>query len=476
MITHPLNTILIHLLRIKTLRRFCLVGRLDDIDWSHLSSISSKIEYFITPNTYCGARRLQSILQWAPCLKYLHIGLFDYGSYSPNDLELSSKRNSIPVSALRTLILSCKDRDLITVDMLVPYLSAMPVLNRLEIEANGELIDENAWRILLATSLPLLRHFTLRISLSQLKLTSIQHVQASFQNSFWISQKNFNVLIMSKPGSSHYFERSVQESCSYDDFDQPVSQCWIIPDRSVDESVITVDEMISSLYLHESDTPPNHYYFNNVTDLTIFMTEKPVIGWITAHNNCSQIKKLSAEFISENIEESISLLTSTPNKISLYINFKLLLACKDALAKENNCLKRLDISTEEHTFKEEDINIVARLFPRLEHLLIKTPDLHNIPLLKTYLPYIRSLTFDIKYDRSMNHFGGYEKQRDLYELRRESNLLYRYKEGSMTIWMDKAAYADPYWNRFSLNSEANLTSKKKTMKKKFFSFLNIFKK
>ncbi|CAF4351395.1 unnamed protein product, partial [Rotaria sordida] len=109
----------------------------------------------------------------------------------------------------------------------------MPVLNRLEIKAHTELLDANAWKMLLETSLPLLTHFTLRTTTFRLEEVDLQNVLASFQSSYWISKKNFNIILTKHEYSD--FNGFGIDKMKYNvryEFDWPVIQCWIAPDRT----------------------------------------------------------------------------------------------------------------------------------------------------------------------------------------------------------------------------------------------------
>ncbi len=496
-ITHirSLKRILFHLFHLKTLRRLCLVGGLDRIDWNDLLGISSNIEYIILPHIHCELRYLQSIIQWAPRLKYLHIGITD-NRFSLGDKSKSkAKENTIPFSTLLTLVLSFENTNQITVDMLAPCLNAMPLLNCLEIDASSKLVDADAWMMLLKTSLPLLTHFTLRITLPQLSKISVHNVQASFQNLFWISKKNFNLIITTpRILDSESDERLFRQERSQHDYEQPVLQCWMAPDRTVKGDTITMDKIPSLILSSTSNIARCDYYVNNVKWLTVDNIDESLLRWVTTHVNCSRITELSIGMSCKHSKELASLLICTSNKNSLRITFDLLFAYKDILMGETNCLERLNISGFEHIFDEYHINIIARLFPHLEHLIIKTPDLDSVSLLMTCFPHLHSLTFYLalqylqylQRNLSRDRFDYYdldERQRFVYDLTRRTNFLFRLREDWMTIWMDQAACEEPFWRNFALPSEElpamsnpiSISSNDKK-KNKFFSFWKIFKK
>ncbi|CAF5165371.1 unnamed protein product, partial [Rotaria sp. Silwood1] len=94
------------------------------------------------------------------------------------------EKNIIPMSTFRTLILYFEQDSPITMNILREYFNCMPVLKHLEIKAHSKLLDGNAWKMLLETSLPLLTHFILRTTLFRVQKTGLHNVLASFQNSY----------------------------------------------------------------------------------------------------------------------------------------------------------------------------------------------------------------------------------------------------------------------------------------------------
>jgi len=473
------SKVIVDLLQLKTLRRFCLVSDLNYIDWNYLPNISSNIEYLTIPGRHCEFRHLRSICQWAPRLKYLDIGIIS-GPYTIyNKLEQSSEKNIIPMSTLRTLVLSVEDRHPATVDMLAPYLNAMPVLNHLEIKAKGELVDAAAWKKLLETSLPLLTHFTLRTTAYHLQNVNIYNVLKSFRSSFWLSKKNFNIIITDHKGLKlNRFVTSVIQSL--DAFNLPVFQCWVEPDHTVNDGFITVNKITSLRLSVRENIVLCHYYFGNVTCLTVDNMDRSLFKWMTTYVNCSQIKELIITLSYKETDELTSLLACVPNMSSLHISFDLLITNKDAFVGKNNSLKRLDISIPEHMFKEEDIIVIAKLFPYVEHIQINTSNLYNVPLLKTYLPHLRSLTFDTSNNRP-SYFDD-----DVYTeiLRQETKFFFQNQGPMITVWIDQAVYEEPYWQRFAVKSSQSIATsittnasnnEKKKKKKGIFSFLKFFK-
>jgi hypothetical protein len=477
-----LNEYLVHLLRSKTLKRFCFSCDSNDIEWEYLTSISSDIEYLTLVGIHCELSCLVSISQWAPRLKYLDIGLFDVTRSFSYQSGQSSVKNIRPMLALRTLILSFEERDQRTLDRLAPYLNAMPVLNHLEINGNSTLVNAGAWEMFLERSLPLLTHLTLRMSIIRVEDVDIDNVQASFQSPFWIAKKNFNIIITKHRGYSNINDLGVcsrQKRNQYNqyDFHLPIYRCLIAPNRSVNNSFINVDQITSLRLFDGSDIELSHYYFNNIKCLTVDKMSRPLFNWMTTYVNCSRIKELTITRLYEKTDDFASLVACVSKVNSLHISFKLLMANKGAFTEKNRCLKRLDISVSEHVFDQKSIIIIAKLFPYLEHIQINTKDLYNIPILKVHLPHLRSLFFCI----TIPIFNLDDENRYAYDLRQKTKFLFQVEENFINIWIDQAVYEESYWQTFIVKSPQSkatsiITSDDNKKKKPKFSLFKFFKK
>lgn len=481
-----LNRVIARLLNLKTLKRLSIVSNLNYIHWNYFSSISSNIEYLSIPGIHFELQNLQFISQWAPRLKYFNSRASDGTIYLSTVQKLRSKENMIPMSALRFLVLSFEDVDSTTLDTLAPYLKAMPLLNRLEIKASSKLVDADAWEMLLKTSLPLLTHFTLRTTTFRLRYVDIYNVRASFQSSFWLSKENFNIIITDhKDLDFNTFDRFFTRNLDQYDFNLPVIQCSIAPDRPVNDSFNTVNKITSLRLSVTSNIVLCHYYFDNVKCLIVDNMNRSLFKWMTTNVNCSRITEVTITLSYKEIDELASLLACVPNMSSLHISFDLLIDNKDAFVGKIHCLKRLDIFISKHVFNEEDIIVIAKLFPYLEHIKINTLYLYNVPLLKTYLPHLRSLTYGI----SINYLIS---DKWAHELREKTKFLFQFNRDSISVWIDQAVYEEPYWQTFAVEasqsiarsittqaSSSSATTAKPgiTKKKKHrFSFLKFFKR
>ena len=334
----------------------------------------AKIEYFVAPDIQCDLGDLKYLLKWAPRLKHLHIGTVDLHT-------LNQEYQSIPQSQLRTLILICTDFS-VSLDVLAPYFAAMPLLDHLDMTVNRRLLHANDWELLLTTSLPLLKYFVLRTTEAHLNGAGIEHDRASFQNTFWISKTNFRLIITTNSDSDLNRSKICFSDRYRHTFRRSPFPYLIMPDRSLGgDTTTTIDESVRTLFSEHMGTLPYHYYFNNVKYLQLSKLESSTLNSILNCVNWSCILELALEAASEYLNELAALLILTRNKTSLFTDLQILRTYKEIFKDEENCLKCLDLSGAEHTFQEKDIRTIAKLFPRLEHLLINTADLQNIPLL-----------------------------------------------------------------------------------------------
>ncbi|CAF1459542.1 unnamed protein product, partial [Rotaria sp. Silwood1] len=145
----------------------------------------------------------------SPRLRYFDAEIVG-GAFSFFGEENCSKQDAAVMPTLRTLVLYFETRSSITMGMLRQYLNSMPVLKYLEIKAHSELLDANAWKMLLETSLPLLTHFTLRTTSSCVEEIGLQHEH-------W---------------DSIGFGIDETKSHVRHEFDWPVIQCWTAPNHT----------------------------------------------------------------------------------------------------------------------------------------------------------------------------------------------------------------------------------------------------
>ncbi len=85
------------------------------------------------------------------------------------------------------------------------------------------------------------------------------------------------------------------------------------------------------------------------------------------------------------------------------------------------------------------------MFPHLEHLAINTQDLRNVPLLQTYLPRLRSLTFASIEPNNLSYDNDYQQKMADENLRQKTQFLFQRGGNWITVWIDQAALQDSYW-------------------------------
>jgi hypothetical protein len=272
------------------------------------------------------------------------------------------------------------------------------------------------------------------------------------------------------------------------EFDRPVATCWSAPYRTVDDNFFPADKIISLFLYGIPGTAWCHYYLNNVKCFVVHNMDQSLLKWVTTYVNCSRIKKLIIKDTCKEITTLISLFAYVTNMSSLRINFDLLIGSKHAFMRTDNSLKHLDISPTEHAFNEEEISVIATLFPYLEHIHINTSNLYNVPKRKTYLSHLRSLR--LGWSEIFHHwFNDYQKKQWEYEFRQKTERLFRSWSSRIIIWIDQAVYENPFWHTFpkqssrsnailpmpTTASSSSAISANKKKKKGKFSFLKCFK-
>jgi hypothetical protein len=170
------------------------------------------------------------------------------------------------------------------------------------------------------------------------------------------------------------------------------------------------------------------------------------------------IEHLDTSFFDHESNIIITLLSYLENMTSLRIQYKHLLAPETAYLEKSDRLKYLDISVDDHSFSENDILTISKMFPKLERLTINTRELSNVPLLKTYLPHLCTLKFRItNYDFPLHR----DKQKFWNDhLRQQVKFLFQCHQKWMTVWIDEAVFKDTYWQSFDQDSSVINTTVK----------------
>ncbi|CAF3937715.1 unnamed protein product [Rotaria sp. Silwood1] len=460
---------LIHMFQLSTLKRFSISSGFESIQWDSLANISSNIEYLTITGVYCQFQQLQSIFRCTSNLKYLNVRLTC--TSRPNNLGLINhiQVDVLPMPTLDTLILSFQETDPTTFDMLAESLNTMSGLRRLEIKAHSLLLDASAWEILLQTSLPCLTYFVLQTTPNCIQDARILNKYPSFETSFWIEKKNFYMLTTKHQRLDfNRFDVNNMRADDHYEYDLPVIHCWTVPLRARLDS-IPVNKITSLGISGVANSLSCYNYYNNVKHLVIRDLNEDLFEWIKIHVNYSRISYLDiAPLIHES--NTITLLLSYATNInSLRIQYDRLLAHQNVYLEKKNCLKCLDISVVQHKFDKNDIVTIARLFPDIEHLRINTTSLFNVPLLQTYLPNLRCLTFKIMCRQFLSN-DEYEQRLWDNNMRTNAHFLFQRRRDFITVWIDQDALKDSYWKKFALDSSSSVSKSIATVWKRISSF------
>ncbi|CAF2593568.1 unnamed protein product [Rotaria sp. Silwood2] len=449
-----LNYIIGDIFKFKKIKRIILMNDFHGNQWNFSSNISSTVEYLTNFDNSCEFQHLQSIFQYTPHLKYLNVRLTSNSYYGFYYLSHPSNNNIISMSNLHTVILSFQSNDSTTFDILAQYLKAMPVLRRLEIKAHSALLEANAWESLLQVSLSLLTNFILKTTTYCVNEADIEKILAKFDTPFWKAKKNFYMMITKhKYSNSNRFGIGNMQHGEQDEYNQSVIQCWVAPTRARIDDIPT-NEIMSFGISGVTSCLSNDYYFKNLKHLIIYNLDKDLLQWFVKYVNYLQIQYLDISLLSIKSDTISLLLSCIRNLTSLRIKYSLLLSHQNVYLGKDNYLKYLDISVDEHNFDKKDIIIISQLFPYIEHLAINMIKLSNIPLIKTYLPYLRCLTFKI-IDSPFSSYNDNEQKLWNDQLRRKFKFLFERQADSITIWIDQDAFEESYWAQFSSNWQKN---------------------
>jgi hypothetical protein len=148
-----------------------------------------------------------------------------------------------------------------------------------------------------------------------------------------------------------------------------------------------------------------------------------------------------------------SLLPYIRNITSLRIKFNQLSDSEFTYLRACHNLKFLDISADQYSFKKKDIVMIADMFPNLEHLIINPRDLRNVPMLQTYLPRLRSLTFASIESNNFSRLNDYEEKMLDVNLQQKTQFLFQRERNWITVWIDQAALEETYWQNTSPSSQ-----------------------
>jgi hypothetical protein len=414
--------------------------------WEVLTRVSSNIEYLTISGMRCDLQDLKHIFQCASRLKYLNIQVMLANRSNRFEGKILLEKNTTLMPTLHSVIFDIEGSAGTLISTLEPYLRCMPSLHRLEIQTRDIFFDTSAWEILLKTSLPMLTCFNLVMRETSSNKVDINILLESFQTSFWIKKKNFNIVIMQEKHSHHdqYFADELQNLGQHSS-DKSVVKWWIGPRRVFNGNLTSINK-ISSLVLNAvCSSLFQNYYFDNVNHLVLRDLDDKLLESMMKHIDCSRIKHLDVRLFNKTFSKIPLLLSYIRNISSLRMKLSQILDYRNACVGNDNCLTCLDISGDRHSFDEEILVIIGKLFPKIEHLIISTQDLSNVPLLQIYLPRLRSLTFKNIDGRKPSPWDDYSEGSLDEDLRRKTQFLFQREKTWITVWIDKAALQESFW-------------------------------
>jgi hypothetical protein len=447
-----LNDAIIEIFHMKTLKKFSIVCYPSElINWESLNEVSSNIEYLTIDGLEFEVQDLKYIFRCASGLKYLNIRLLSDPFRDIYELKSSSKISITQMSVLHTVIFKMENHDEITPITLEPYLRVMPSLHRLEIKTDSEFYGINIWETMLIMSLPTVTCFNLQGGAFRSNEDNINALKC-IQTPLWIEKKNFH-LILKKFASNNniWLDPDDQQKFGQYGLNRTIDQWWIGPRRKLSDNQSAMNT-ISSLNLSiESSSSLQDHYLDNVNDLVVQEFNGDLLELFITHVNCSKIKHLDVSFLKQKNHRIVLLLPYTRNIISVRINFNQLSDNQFAYLRECNKLKFVDLSSDSHDFDRKHILIIANMFPNIEHLVINTRDLRNVPILQTYLPRLRSLTFANTEQNNISFFNNYGQKMFDENLRQKTKFLFQRKGKWITVWIDQVALQDSYWQIINPN-------------------------
>lgn len=428
---------------IKSLRKFSSDFYFPEGHWMSLRDASSNIQYLTLQNTFCERADLQQIFRCAPDLRYLSVGIDSFAYYRDEKLNWLDNNSLVQMPMLHTAVFRVRRSDESFRKQLQMSFKCMSSLRHLDIKIQDKSANMDMWEALIQTSLPSLNSFLLEISLVRVTDMKIFDILAITDTPFWNKQERFNFIIkdLLETGGRR-FKTMTRYQLDPDTGDSTIFR-WDTKPLMNNDSIVS--NRISKLYLFPgSHSLAQYYYLNNVTHLFIDNLNSSLLAYIMTYINCSRIQHLD---VSSTTERNLifPLVQSATNVRSLRINLKQLHDELDGHQMIYPTVQSLDISSDQHSFSENVLFMIRRMFPHLQHLVIFTKDLDNVPMIETYLPRLRSLTFHTpEFESSREHHRNQTESFDR-SLRQRTNFFFQRDESLVTIWIDQAALRNSYW-------------------------------
>ncbi|CAF1452282.1 unnamed protein product [Adineta ricciae] len=380
--------------RLSTLKQLYFVGNFTYGQWNFIQALSPNLEHLTNLNIDVEFSYLRRIFRQYPRLKYLNVR---FVSKTYDDVVYngySSKVEVQPLSTLRTLILSFPEDHATVFEDLSRYLDLMPALSYLDIKAHRALLNATQWESFLHTALFSLTHFHLKTLYYHIR-NDLERLLDAFETPFWINMTNFYFIVTEHQYfDSDSFRMGKSPDGGEDEFDYPVIQWWIVPFRGLHDD-IPVSDITSFGIPNRMHSLSPYYQFTKVQSLTICRLDQNVLAWLQTHLNLPRIKHLDLSNLSDTNDTLNSLVSNIQDIASLRVSRNQLRGNWHPIIEKMKSLKALYISSRyESDVCDKDIQLIAQLFPAIEHLAIRTIASRNVSILRIQIPSIRFISIE----------------------------------------------------------------------------------
>ena len=441
---HTVQYCIASILATKSLQNLFVSTDAQNLRWALPSRLSSNIEQLVLDDNSFRLFEFEAMLRAMPNLKYFKARVnpsLVYDFHQPNTGVTTVTKRSMPTP--HTVILDIKRADSVSLQTLQECLQLIPGLRHLKITSSKPLFDANVWELLLTTSFTSLTHFKLNVSTLSITAEDALSLLNSFETPFWLKRSHFTIAIAKseRTNQEDRFPRAREYLDKHSDC-QPIAQYWARPKRLDSSPGSPITAMIVT---DASKLQWENHYFSCVHRLFINTEDNGTLSWIVTHIDGSQVYYLEVSSSSISVR---SLLPVLKNVRCIHASFDQIRTNGESNFQAIPSVRYLNLADSLHSFNEEEIIMIATLFPNLEHLGIFTEQLFNVPLLQRALPRLRSLTHrivDIDFppvnaDRLLSRWEA--------ALRRRTKFLFHRHEHYLTIWLDDAVDDRSYWKTF----------------------------
>ena len=355
----------------------------------------------------CSLIGLYQLLKLTPMLRYLniqHVQLsHSYGSdkYFLNPCALHLEQ--MIIGKFEDNFRSVRPTDQFEIfEMLIKQ---TPNLKKLTISSshNREFIDACRWEHLISSSLPFLNTFKFNFAFFVHNSGYIIQRYEQFQTDFWHEQHHWyteygrdinSEFIYTIPYPSNMY-KLIQSNITY-------SKC-------LRNDVNIFDNVINLTIDYDTLTEYRHYYFSNVTSLTLTHPEliKKDFNYLKMIIKLFNLKHLNICYFFQIKSSSIllELLKEAPQLTSLSIksdDFKLLLNNHELCKYLNKMIRQLDLqcSLDNIFYDLSEARQFCEIFTNIEHLQCRFDRKENVLFLLNHLPKLSTLK--VTWGRSLN--------------------------------------------------------------------------